>query len=55
MLARTPVGAVVVPASLPGVARIDVVAPGVLGLAVLSTAFTGQAIALGFDRRYGGC
>lgn len=33
--------------------RIDVVAPGVLALAILSTAFTGQAIATGFDRRYG--
>ena len=33
--------------------RIDVVAPGVLALAVLSTAFTGQAIATAFDRRYG--
>jgi len=33
--------------------RIDVLAPGVLALAVLSTAFTGQAIATGFDRRYG--
>jgi ABC-2 type transport system permease protein len=33
--------------------RIDLVMPGVLALAVLSTAFTGQAIALGFDRRYG--
>lgn len=33
--------------------RIDVVAPGVLALAVLSTAFTGQAIQTGFDRRYG--
>jgi ABC-2 type transport system permease protein len=33
--------------------RIDVVAPGVLALAVLSTAFTGQAIGTGFDRRYG--
>lgn len=33
--------------------RIDAVAPGVLALAVLSTAFTGQAIAFGFDRRYG--
>jgi ABC-2 type transport system permease protein len=29
------------------------VAPGVFALAVLSTAFTGQAIALGYDRRYG--
>lgn len=33
--------------------RIDIVAPGVLALAILSTAFTGQAIATGFDRRYG--
>ncbi|WP_372360655.1 ABC transporter permease [Agilicoccus flavus] len=36
-----------------GVARIDVVAPGTLALAVISTAFTGQAISTGFDRRYG--
>jgi ABC-2 type transport system permease protein len=33
--------------------RIDVAAPGVLALAVMSTAFTGQAIGTGFDRRYG--
>jgi ABC-2 type transport system permease protein len=33
--------------------RIAAVAPGILALAVMSTAFTGQAIALGFDRRYG--
>ena len=33
--------------------RVAVVTPGVLALAVMSTAFTGQAIALGFDRRYG--
>lgn len=33
--------------------RIDLAAPGVLALAVVSTAFTGQAIATGFDRRYG--
>ncbi len=33
--------------------RIDVLAPGVLALAVLSTAFTGQAIATAFDRRHG--
>jgi ABC-2 type transport system permease protein len=32
---------------------IDVVAPGILALAVISTAFTGQAIATGFERRYG--
>jgi ABC-2 type transport system permease protein len=34
-------------------ARIDFLAPGVLALAVLSTAFTSQAIATGFERRYG--
>lgn len=33
--------------------RIDVVTAGVLALAVVSTAFTGQAIATGFDRRQG--
>jgi ABC-2 type transport system permease protein len=33
--------------------RIDVAAPGALALAVVSTAFTGQAIATGFDRRSG--
>lgn len=33
--------------------RIDLVAPGVLALAVMSTAFTSQAIATGFDRRNG--
>lgn len=40
---------------LDGVAatRIDAAAPGVLALCVMSTAFTGQGIATGFDRRYG--
>jgi len=33
--------------------RIDQVTPRILALAVMSTAFTGQAIALSFDRRYG--
>ena len=33
--------------------RIDLAVPGVLALAVVSTAFTGQAISTGFDRRYG--
>lgn len=32
---------------------IDVITPGVLGLAVLSTSFTSVAIATGFERRYG--
>ena len=33
--------------------RVDSVTPSVFALAVMSSAFTGQAIALGFDRRYG--
>jgi ABC-2 type transport system permease protein len=33
--------------------RVAAVAPSVLALAVMSTAFTSQAITLGFDRRYG--
>jgi ABC-2 type transport system permease protein len=37
----------------PGHSRVDVVTPGVLALAVMSTAFTGQAISTGFDRRAG--
>lgn len=36
-----------------GAARIDVVAPGILALAVMSSAFTSQAISTGFDRRSG--
>jgi len=36
-----------------GTRRIDAVTPGVLALAVMSIAFTGQAIATGFERRYG--
>jgi ABC-2 type transport system permease protein len=32
---------------------IDFIAPGILGLAVLSSAFTSQAIGTGFERRYG--
>ncbi len=38
--------------SVPG-RRIDFVVPGILALAVLSTAFTSQAIGTGFERRYG--
>ncbi len=33
--------------------RVNSVLPGVLAIAVMSTAFTGQAIATGFERRYG--
>jgi ABC-2 type transport system permease protein len=40
----------VVPLPVP---RVSAVTPSVLALAVLSTAFTSQAITLGFDRRYG--
>jgi ABC-2 type transport system permease protein len=32
---------------------VDFITPGILALAVLSTAFTGQAIATGFERSYG--
>jgi ABC-2 type transport system permease protein len=33
--------------------RVDLAVPGVLALAILSTAFTGQAIGTAFDRRHG--
>ncbi len=33
--------------------RINLVTPGILALAIMSTAFASQAIATGFDRRYG--
>ncbi len=33
--------------------RISIVVPGVIALAIMSTAFTAQAITVGFDRRYG--
>ncbi|WP_031469916.1 ABC transporter permease [Sciscionella sediminilitoris] len=33
--------------------RIDTIAPRILALAIMSSAFTSQAISLGFDRRYG--
>lgn len=36
-----------------GRARVDFLTPGILALAVTSTAFTGQAIATGFERSYG--
>jgi ABC-2 type transport system permease protein len=38
--------------SVPG-SRIGFIVPGILALAVMSTAFTSQAIATGFERRYG--
>jgi ABC-2 type transport system permease protein len=33
--------------------RVDFLVPGIFALAVLSTAFTGQAIGTGFERQYG--
>ncbi|NYE94189.1 ABC-2 type transport system permease protein [Psychromicrobium silvestre] len=36
-----------------GNSRINVATPGILALCAMSTAFTGQGIATGFDRRYG--
>jgi len=36
-----------------GGTRVNVAVPGILALCAMSTAFTGQGIATGFDRRYG--
>jgi len=36
-----------------GLTRVDFLTPGIIALAVMSTAFTSQAIATGFERRYG--
>jgi ABC-2 type transport system permease protein len=38
---------------LPTANRLDFVVPGILALAVMSTAFTGQAIATAYERSYG--
>ncbi|MFD2416127.1 ABC transporter permease [Amycolatopsis pigmentata] len=38
---------------LGNVSKVDWMTPRIFALAVMSSAFTGQAIALGFDRRYG--
>ena len=38
---------------LDGHRAVDILTPGVLALAVMSTAFTSLAIATGFERRYG--
>ena len=56
-----PVGLLVVLVTVPfislddsaGGGRADFFVPGVLALAVMSTAFTGQAIGVGFERQYG--
>jgi ABC-2 type transport system permease protein len=47
------VGLTLVPAVAVSGRRVDFFVPGVLALAVMSTAFTGQAIQTGFDRQYG--
>lgn len=47
------VGLTLLPLAGLGPHRVDRLAPAVMMLAVMSTAFTGQAIAVGFDRRYG--
>ncbi|MBC7374903.1 MAG: ABC transporter permease [Frankiales bacterium] len=52
-----PLGLLVLLVTVPFIAvdgaRADFFVPGVLALAVMSTAFTGQAIAVGFERQYG--
>ncbi|MEU4247575.1 ABC transporter permease [Amycolatopsis sp. NPDC026612] len=40
-------------AQLGSTSKVNWMTPRILALAVMSSAFTGQAIALGFDRRYG--
>lgn len=47
------VGLCLLPIGDLGASRVDTVVPAVMMVAVMSTAFTGQAIAVGFDRRYG--
>ncbi|MGQ4598565.1 ABC transporter permease [Nocardia sp. R6R-6] len=47
------VGMSVLPFGDLGAHRVDEIVPAVMMVAVMSTAFTGQAIAVGFDRRYG--
>ena len=52
-----PLGLLVVLVTVPFIpvegSRADFFVPGVLALAVMSTAFTGQAIGVGFERQYG--
>lgn len=40
-------------AELPGDSRVDYLVPSILALAIMSTAFTSQAISTAFERRYG--
>lgn len=52
-----PLGLLVVCTAIPFITvqgeRADFFVPGILALGIMSTAFTGQAIATGFDRQYG--
>lgn len=47
------VGLTLIPAVNVEGPRVDFFVPGILALAIMSTAFTGQAISTGFDRQYG--
>ncbi|SUA81174.1 ABC-type transport system involved in multi-copper enzyme maturation, permease component [Nocardia otitidiscaviarum] len=47
------IGLTLLPLNGLGDTRVDRVVPAVMMVAIMSTAFTGQAIAVGFDRRYG--
>ena len=47
------IGLTVLPLGSFGERRADVFVPAIMAIAVTSTAFTGQAIAVAFDRRYG--
>lgn len=47
------IGLTVLPLGSFGPHRANVFVPAIMALAVISTAFTGQAIAVAFDRRYG--
>ena len=47
------IGMTLLPLGSFGEHRVAVFVPAIMALAVISTAFTGQAIAVAFDRRYG--
>lgn len=47
------IGLTLLPLGTFGPHRVAVFVPAIMALAVISTAFTGQAIAVAFDRRYG--
>ncbi len=47
------IGLTMLPLGSFGTQRVAVFVPAIMALAVISTAFTGQAIAVAFDRRYG--